>query len=163
MTRKSWDSIWMTMADTVAGRSLCSRAQVGCVLVTSDNQIAAATYNGPSPRFDHQDRPCTAWCERSNKKTVDIVDPRSYADCPASHAEASALIRADASRLSGATIYVTGSVCINCAKLITHSGVVRVVHRVDPANAYRAPLETEKYLTGLGVVVERWALDQIQT
>lgn len=154
--RPSWDQVWMTMADDIAPRSLCTRAQVGCVLVTADNQMAAATYNGPSPRFAHNDEPCTNWCERAVTPTEQLLDPRSYSNCETTHAEASALIRADASRLQGATIYVTGSVCINCARLIAHSGVTRVVHRVDPENAYRSPEATEKYLTDLGIVVERW-------
>src|SRR3954466_3379651 len=62
--RPTWEQTWMDVADLVAKRSLCSRAQVGCVVVTSDNRIEAATYNGPSPQFQHFGLQCEHWCQR---------------------------------------------------------------------------------------------------
>jgi dCMP deaminase len=150
--RPEWDDIWMAMADTIARRSLCSRAQVGCVLVRADNFVAAATYNGPSPKFNHGGQTCEHWCDR----VITGVNDPSYASCPSTHAEASALIRANASELHGSTMYVTSSMCINCAKLVGHSGVERVVHRVLPEHEYRNPAAVEAYLRIVGIESMRW-------
>ena len=49
------------------------------------------------------------------------------------HAEANAITKIAASSNSsyGATIYVTSSPCIECAKLIIQSGIKRVVYSAD--------------------------------
>jgi dCMP deaminase len=49
------------------------------------------------------------------------------------HAEANAITKVARSNNSseGATIYITASPCIECAKLIIQSGIVRVVYRDD--------------------------------
>ena len=49
------------------------------------------------------------------------------------HAEANAITKVAASSNSsrGATIYVTSSPCIECAKLIIQSGIQRVVYSED--------------------------------
>ena len=142
----------MTAADAVARRSLCVRAQVGCVIVTLGNRVQAACYNGPAPTFDHQGRPCSSWCPRQQVGEFS----QDYSSCVASHAEASAIARSDWSSLLRGTVYVTGSVCINCARIIAQTGISRVVHRVTPEMAYRQPELVEEYLAEVGIEVVRY-------
>lgn len=140
----------MTVADAIAHRSLCCRAQVGAVIVTKDNRGVAASYNGPA-KGDPVAGPCIDWCPRA--QTGD--QSPDYATCRAIHAEGNALTRADYSEIQGATIYVTGSICINCAKGIANSGIQRVVHRVLPEHEFRNPAGVEQYLRECGIEVLR--------
>lgn len=150
--RPTWDYVWMTTAQTVARRSLCSRAKMGCVIVTKDQRIEAASYNGPPPAFEHNNEPCTSWCDRG--RTGETAD--GYDNCPANHAEANAIGRSNWSALDGATLYVTGSVCKTCAKLIMSTGISRVVYHETGSDAHRRPEETIKFLEDHGVVVDKW-------
>jgi dCMP deaminase len=150
--RPSWDDVWIEVARTIARRSLCSRAQVGAVIVSRDNRVQAASYNGPRPDFPHGEMPCVNWCARAQPGAATTPD---YSSCEATHAEMSALVRADRSQLDGGTIYVTGSVCINCARMITHTELHRVVHRVNEADMHRNPESVEEFLRQSGIAVVR--------
>lgn len=151
MIRPSWDDVWMDCAKAVAQRSLCARAQVGAVIVSADNLVQAASYNGPRPGFDHEGLSCTYWCPRS------LSDDKSadYSACESTHAEASALVRADRSKLAGGTIFSTAGTCINCARLIAHTGLARLVHVVTSADAHRDPDRVEDFLIAAGLEVVR--------
>lgn len=63
--RPSWDDTWMSMAATIAKRSLCSRDQVGAVIASTTNRVVAVGYNNPTAGFDHQGENCLAWCPRA--------------------------------------------------------------------------------------------------
>jgi dCMP deaminase len=152
MTRPSWDEVWMHTANAVAKRSLCTRAQVGAVIVTVDNVVVAASYNGPPPKFLHYDRPCTEWCERA--QGVKDLSP-AYLDCPSTHAEMSAIARADRSECQGATLYVTDAVCYPCAKVIPQTGITRVVHSVRENAIHRQPEKVELFLELMGIQIIR--------
>jgi dCMP deaminase len=154
-TRPSWDQVWLEVAATVAQRSLCSRAQVGAVIVSLDNRVQAASYNGPRPGFVHNEQSCTSWCPRAQPGAPITSD---YSTCEATHAESSALVRADRSQLAGGTIYITSSVCINCARLIAHTELSRVVHIVNMTReAHRNPESVEEFLRESGLTVIRHA------
>lgn len=143
----------MATADAVAARSLCSRAHVGAVIVSKDNIVRAASYNGPAPGFDHRDQECTSWCQRSTAKEL----MPTYDDCWSTHAEMSAIARADRSTLDYATLYVTSAVCMACAKVIPQTGVTRVMHRVEESAAHRQPDRVEDYLRSVGIEIVRAA------
>ena len=68
------------------------------------------------------------------------------------HAEANAITKVARSNNSseGATIYITASPCIECAKLIIQSGIVRVVYSDD----YRLQ-EGLELLTRAGIQVDK--------
>ena len=68
------------------------------------------------------------------------------------HAEANAITKVAKSNNSseGATLYITASPCMECAKLIIQSGIKRVVYR----DAYRLD-DGIKLLQRAGIVVER--------
>lgn len=140
----------MAVADALAARSLCCRAQVGAVIVTEDNRGVSVSYNGPS-KGDPVSGSCAGWCPRAQNRDMSS----DYGACRAIHAEANALTRANYSEIQGATIYVTGSVCINCSKQLANSGIRRVVHRVLPEHEYRNPGDVEKYLRECGIEVLR--------
>lgn len=133
--RPTWDEVYMEFAEIMKRRSRCSRDQVGCVIVTADNRVAAASYNGPPPgATESGKRPvpptgrCNEWCPRA---TNPVRDP-AYADCYSNHAESNAIARADFTDIKGGTVYVTSTPCVSCAKNVAACGVGRVVFRVDP-------------------------------
>lgn len=153
MSRPTWDDVWMETALIVAYRSLCVRAQVGAVIVTADNRVQAVSFNGAPDRFDVSGEPCTSWCARAT--TGDTSS--DYSRCAAVHAEANALMRSDWSQIQGGTIYSSGAVCANCAKLIIASGLDRVVHRVLTTDTHRDPSAVEAQIRSSGIEVVRWA------
>lgn len=100
------------MAAIWAENSYCQRRQVGC-LVVKDNSIISDGYNGTPSGFENV-------CEDENNVTKPYV----------LHAEANAITKLARSHNNsdGATIYVTDSPCIECAKLIIQSGIKRMVY-----------------------------------
>jgi dCMP deaminase len=102
----------MKMARTWAENSYCKRRQVGALLV-SNNMIISDGYNGTPSGFENN-------CE----------DPQNVSYPYVLHAEANAITKVARSNNSsnGATLYVTASPCMECAKLIIQSGIQRVVY-----------------------------------
>ena len=147
--RPSWDQVWLHVADTVALRSKCSRAQIGAVVVSRDQRISSTGYNGPAASFPAEGT-CTNWCARARGETpLDNV----YDSCPSIHAEANALLYVDRSRVEGGTIYITDAACLQCAKLVSNSGVTRVVMRISSMAAHRNPGATIEYFKTCGIEV----------
>lgn len=143
----------MNMADTMALRSKCTRAQVGCVIVSKDQTVLSASYNGSPPDYP-ADGPCTLWCPRARGEGG---LGSTYDNCPAVHAEANGVSRADHSRTVGATAYVNRASCVTCAKLLAAAGIVRLVQRVDEIDMHRNPEATEDFLHKCGIQVTRWS------
>lgn len=157
--RPSWDDTWIGVATTIARRSLCSRAEVGAVIVDSRHRIVSSGYNGPPHGFKHNNAPCTEWCARATNPPLTATgEPAydlTYVNCPSLHAEANALMAADRSVWQDGTIYVTGHVCPGCAKLIGNSGLSRVVVQDDGDDReYRGYDESYRSLRDLGIRVE---------
>jgi dCMP deaminase len=132
----------MDVADTVSKRSRCSRAQIGAALVSKDQRISSTGYNGPAASLDVEGD-CIEWCPRA--QGVVPLD-NMYDSCPSIHAEANALLYVDRSRVEGGTIYITDVACLQCAKLVSNSGVARVVMRVSSKASHRRPEATIEYL-----------------
>ena len=101
------------MAAVWAKNSYCKRRQVGALLV-KDRMIISDGYNGTPSGFENI-------CEDENGVTKPYV----------LHAEANAITKVAKSgnNSKGATLYVTASPCMECAKLIIQSGISRVVYR----------------------------------
>lgn len=99
------------MARIWSENSYCKRRQVGALIV-KDKMIISDGYNGTPSGFPN----C---CENEEGHTYPYV----------LHAEANAITKVACSNNSseGATLYVTASPCIECAKLIIQSGIKRVV------------------------------------
>lgn len=152
---RHWDETWMEVAHVMALRSLCSRAQVGCVIVDSNYRIVASGYNGPPRGFDHMNKPCTEWCDRSNHSARGLTVRADYGDCPSSHAESNAFMAADRSAWQGGVLYVTGHVCAGCTKLIANSGLSRIVVQPDEQpRVYRDSENSYRFIRQMGIGVE---------
>lgn len=106
------DYRYLRMARIWAENSYCIRRQVGC-LVVKEKMIISDGYNGTPSGFENV-------CEDDNKITKPYV----------LHAEANAITKLarSSNNSDGATLYVTASPCIECAKLIIQSGIRRVVY-----------------------------------
>jgi len=106
------DQRYMRMARIWAENSYCERRKVGALLV-KDKMIISDGYNGTPSGFEN----C---CEDENNNSKPYV----------LHAEANAISKVARSHNSsdGATLYVTASPCMECAKLIIQAGIKRVVY-----------------------------------
>jgi dCMP deaminase len=106
------DRRYMKMARIWAENSYCERRKVGALLV-KNKMIISDGYNGTPSGFENK-------CEDENNVSKPYV----------LHAEANAISKVARSHNSsdGATMYVTASPCIECAKLIIQSGIKRVVY-----------------------------------
>lgn len=113
--RSGWDSYFLKIASVVAGRSTCSRNQVGAV-ITKDNIILSTGYNGSIRRMPHCDEAGHAMENGHCTNTV--------------HAEANAIVQAAymGTSIKDATLYVTSCPCWNCFKLLANAGLKRVVY-----------------------------------
>lgn len=111
------DERYMRMAFIWAENSYCKRRKVGALLV-KEKMIISDGYNGTPSGFENV-------CEDEQDTTKPYV----------LHAEANAITKVARSNNSseGATLYVTSSPCIECAKLIIQAGIKRVVY----ADVYR--------------------------
>ena len=106
------DIRYLRMAQIWSENSYCQRRQVGA-LVVKDKMIISDGYNGTPTGFENV-------CEDENNVSKPYV----------LHAEANAITKLARSgnNSDGATIYITASPCIECAKLIIQAGIRRVVY-----------------------------------
>jgi dCMP deaminase len=104
------DRRYLAMASIWSENSYCKRRQVGALLV-KNKMIISDGYNGTPSGFEND-------CEENDVTKSYVL-----------HAEANAITKVarSANSSEGATLYVTSSPCIECAKLIIQSGIIRVV------------------------------------
>jgi dCMP deaminase len=109
---EKFDHSYLEMAEIWAQNSYCKRRKVGALLV-KDRMIISDGYNGTPSGFENI-------CEEDGVTKPYVL-----------HAEANAITKVAKSGNSseGATLYVTASPCMECAKLIIQSGIRRVVYR----------------------------------
>jgi dCMP deaminase len=105
------DRRYLKMAAIWAENSYCKRRKVGALLI-KNKMIISDGYNGTPSGFENI-------CEDEEGGTKPYV----------LHAESNAITKVAKSNNSsdGATLYVTSSPCIECAKLIIQAGIRRVV------------------------------------
>lgn len=141
----------MTVARTIAQRSLCERDKVGAVIVDRNNRIVpmGTGYNGPPAGFTHGGVGCSGWCLRAEGHPL----TNDYSDCPSLHAEANALLCSDRTAREGGTIYITSGVCFGCAKLIANSGLSLVVIEEGTLHAHRNSEKSYRFLESCGITV----------
>ena len=106
------DLRYLRMAEIWSENSYCTRRKVGALIV-KDKMIISDGYNGTPSGFENV-------CEDENNVTKPYV----------LHAEANAItkIARSGNNSDGATLYVTDSPCIECAKLIIQAGIKRVIY-----------------------------------
>ncbi|MDI6773170.1 MAG: dCMP deaminase family protein [bacterium] len=137
MSRPSWDTYFMRMAQLASSRSTCLRRQVGAIVV-KDRMVLSTGYNDtPRGLPNCGDGGC--------KRCAGDAPPGTGHDtCLCLHAEQNTIIQAayHGVAIAGATIYVTHQPCLTCAKMILNSGLRRVVFSGEyPDEAARRVLE----------------------
>lgn len=104
--------MYMRMAKTVASESYCTRAKIGCVIVTPSGLISVG-YNGTPSKEPNV-------CEDENNITLPTVV----------HAEANAIAKFAVSHESSknGVLFVTQSPCELCAHKIVAAGITHVFY-----------------------------------
>ena len=113
-----WQIAFMDTAERFSALSTAERLKVGAIIV-KDGRIISIGYNGMPAGWDNV-------CEDDDFKTKPEVI----------HAEANAIAKLASSHESGcnAYMYVTHAPCIECAKLISTSGISRVYYKTKYRN-----------------------------
>lgn len=118
--------------------STCVRAQYMAILLDDHGFVSGVGYNGAAHGMVH----CSdGGCPRAH---AEVPDP-GYTDCISLHAEQNALLHG-----GGVVMYVNGTPCFTCAKLIANAGIRRLVFLYDLARDWP---KSEAYLEGCGVVL----------
>ncbi|MDI9875991.1 MULTISPECIES: deoxycytidylate deaminase [Bacteroidota] len=146
MAKPEFDDIYMELAVNIAKRSHCIKAQVGAVLAR-DTRIISIGYNGPPSGTHNCDEEFPEHgCARDSKGSCSL----------ALHAEQNAILFAakNGSQVDGATLYVTLSPCIACARIIFSMKISKVVF-LDSYAQYKGLVADEgvEFLRKFGVEV----------
>ena len=129
------DDVHINCAKQYARLSKDKNTQVGCVIIAKDNTPVSHGYNGTIAGFPDSQIP-----HSREHESLRYLENGKWKEFTAnkypfmSHAESNALYYADKSKLDGATMYILGFPCIDCAKQIARSGIARVVIE-SPKNA----------------------------
>ena len=136
------NSVYMGMAELLSTLSTAERRKVGCLIV-KDTQIIAEGYNGTPRGFDNK-------CEYA-----DHVD-HLYTKKEVLHAESNAITKLARSTNSseGATLYVTCSPCMDCAKLIAQAGIKQVIYKEDYGTFARS-MEIKEFFRKAKVQIDK--------
>jgi dCMP deaminase len=132
MSLSARDLRWLTACTTLAPVfSTCERRQYVAFLIDPNGRVVGFGYNGSPPGQPHcAEAPCP-------RLSSTVAHGSAYdggaGRCIAVHAEANALLFSDPTARRGATCYVNGPPCADCAKLLVAGGVTRVVHTADDA------------------------------
>lgn len=115
---------YMKTAQTFAELSHARRLQVGCIIV-KDDRIVSIGYNGMPAGWDNN---CEDECKWPNGE-VRFLETKAEV----LHAESNAIAKLARSNESGegASLFVTHSPCLECAKLIYQSGIKYLYYKND--------------------------------
>ncbi|WP_425390938.1 deoxycytidylate deaminase [Ekhidna sp.] len=149
MERPEFDDIFMELAVNLAKKSHCIKRHVGAVLA-KDTRIISIGYNGPPSGTHNCDQ---EWpeqgCPRDSKGSCSL----------ALHAEQNAILYAVKNKtdVTGATLYVTLSPCIACARIIYTMKIEKVIYLKSYAE-YKGIASDEgvDFLRRFGVEVEKY-------
>jgi dCMP deaminase len=149
MAKLKFDDIYMDLAVTLAARSHCVKMKVGAV-ISRDTRIVSLGYNGP-PAGTHN-------CDEEWPETGCARDRKGGCSL-ALHAEANAILYASKNQvqLEDATLYITLSPCLPCARIIYTTGIKKVIY-LDSYAAYKK-IDTDEgidFLRRFGVEVIKY-------
>jgi dCMP deaminase len=149
MEKPGFDDIYMDLARSLARKSHCVKIHVGAVLA-KDTRIISLGYNGPPAGTHNCDE---QWpeqgCARDRKGSCSL----------ALHAEANAILYAAKNKveLGGATLYVTLSPCLACARIIFTTGISKVIYLESYAEYKKIDVdEGNDFLSRFGVEVVKY-------
>lgn len=134
---------YMDVAERFSKLSSAKRLNVGAIVV-KDDRIISIGYNGMPSGWDND-------CENVIGQD-DVGSPILKSKPQVLHAESNAIAKLARSSESGdgASIFITHSPCMECAKLIYQSGIKKVYYKSN----YRSE-DGITFLTASGVEVER--------
>ena len=149
MNKISFDDIYMELAQTLAKKSHCVKMRVGAV-ISKDTRIVSLGYNGPPAGTHNCDEEFPeVGCPRDRKGGCSL----------ALHAEANAILYAAKNQIAmdDATLYVTLSPCLPCARIIYTTGIKKVIY-LDSYAEYKGIDQEEgvEFLQKFGVEVLRY-------
>ncbi len=109
---RKYDDLYMDYAQRAASESKCPRTHVGCVVVAESGMIAPG-FNGHASGGPNE----WPWTPNGDPEVV--------------HAELNAIgkMLEQGVNAKGATIYLTHSPCLECAKLLVRAKVSRLVYK----------------------------------
>lgn len=104
--------------------STCGKRQYACYITDKKDRIVGFGYNGgPRGSVHCKDGGCPRLQENSPSGS-------SYSNCIAVHAETNAIANSIG---QGTNLYVNGTPCHDCAKIITSTDIKRLIYIRDPS------------------------------
>ncbi len=120
--------------------STCGKRQYSCYITDEKDRIVGFGYNGGPRGYIH----CSdGGCPRLQQNSA---SGSSYSNCISVHAETNAIVN---SLGRGYSLYVNGTPCHDCAKIITSTDIKRLVYIRDPA--YPQWKDSHSLLTSVGI------------
>ena len=149
--KPTFEEIYMKLAHDLAKRSHCIKMKVGAV-IAKDTRVVATGHNGPPEgRANCDERWPMQGCPRSARGGCAL----------ALHAEQNAILFALKNNidLQGATLYLTLSPCLPCARMIFAVGIQQVFYSHSYASFKKTTTEEGlDFLRGLDVKVIHYQL-----
>jgi dCMP deaminase len=136
LPRPSFEVIYMELARTLSRRSICSRRNVGCVIVSNDyRRVLSVGYNGNAIGLPNR-------CD----------NPEASGSCGCLHAEENAVISCSEPTSTSKIIFTTVYPCKMCAKrIIQLGGVIKVYYMDDYRNIDAATILEQSGISVLNV------------
>ena len=138
MQRRDRENYYLDIAQAVLGRGTCLRRNFGAIIVKNDQILSTGYAGAPRGRQNCSD---LGVCLREK---LGVPRGERYELCRSVHAEATAIIHASRSEMTGATLYLVGvdaqteelvpdaSPCSMCKRMIINAGISRVIIRNTP-------------------------------
>ena len=144
--KQKFRDAYMKTAETFAELSSARRLHVGAIVV-KDDRIISIGYNGMPAGWDNNCEYEEIYDYKFNDEYYQLKTRPEVL-----HAETNAIAKLAKSNESGmgATMFVTHSPCLDCAKLIYQSGISHVLYR----NSYRSE-DGINFLKKAGIQVEQ--------
>ena len=128
-SRRSWDSYFMEIAESISTRSIDPVTKHGTVIVDKDKNIVATGCNGPIAGI--------------NDSKVPLTRPEKYFHLI--HSEINAILRARRD-ITGMTVYITGEPCVRCLLILAQAGISKIVYGDRKSNCIDEFDQTQKQL-----------------
>ena len=139
--KPSWDETFLVQAWWISNRGSCDRLRTACVLVNSDKRVVGTGYNGSVSGLET--------CDEAGHLLENNHCVRTL------HGEVNAVLNAVREDLRGATAYIVGTPCVDCAKVLMQKGIARIVCAGVYSNA-KAREVMARMLEKKGVKLEEW-------
>ena len=143
----NWDEYFMAVATLISKRSKDPSTQVGAIIVSKDNKILSAGYNGAPNGFSDDIIPWEREGEFEKTKYPYIC-----------HAELNAILNNKGSILDGARIYVDLFPCNECAKAIIQTGIKEIIYKSDKYKGTEANNVSKRMLDECGVTYRKYEM-----